>query len=153
MLSRLLSCVSVYLIVCITTGNERIARWSTGNKMNIFTSSEGMWIMQMAASAAGIGGAALMALRIGAPRTAYTVWIAGNLLFIPYCLLSSQWGILGMNLAFLALNVAGLVKWKSEQDPAIRADAPDGPAQHQPDSETIDPVVHPHVHPLRRIAS
>lgn len=77
--------------------------------------------LQMSASAAGILGATLMALRIVPPRTAYGVWILSNLIFFPYCMATGQWGIFAMNAAFLAINVVGITRWKSA--PAARSPA------------------------------
>lgn len=68
--------------------------------------------LQMMASGAGILGATLMALRIAPPRTAYLIWIVSNLLFFPYCVATSQWGVLVMNVAFFAINIAGIVRWR-----------------------------------------
>lgn len=70
-------------------------------------------VLQMSASGTGILGATLMALRIAPPRTAYGVWILSNLIFFPYCVATRQWGVFAMNAAFLAINVAGITRWKS----------------------------------------
>lgn len=77
--------------------------------------------LQMSASGAGILGATLMALRIAPPRVAYSVWIVSNLIFFPYCIATSQWGVFAMNVAFLVINIAGITHWKST--PAVRSPA------------------------------
>lgn len=83
-------------------------------------SSPMLEVLEITASGAGILGAALMALRIAPPRTAYGVWILSNLIFFPYCMATSQWGVFAMNIAFLIINVAGIARWKSEQVVSIR---------------------------------
>ena len=68
--------------------------------------------LQYLASGAGAIGATLMAMRITQPRVAYFIWIGSNLLFIPYCALTDQWGVLGLNVVYLAINVIGLIRWR-----------------------------------------
>lgn len=69
-------------------------------------------LLQYLASGAGAIGAVLMALKISQPRYAYYIWITGDILFIPYCIATDQWAVLVMNLVYLLINLAGIVRWR-----------------------------------------
>lgn len=68
--------------------------------------------LQYLSSVVAMVGTILMAVKLITPRVAFWCWLFSYLVYIPYCGLTTQWGLFAGALGGLAINLIGVIQWR-----------------------------------------
>ncbi len=77
---------------------------------HLLVSTEALWIAEWTGALLAIGGALVMSMNRGWSRHAWAIWIASNVLLIAPIAYAQRWGLLMTQVAFLLVNINGLLR-------------------------------------------
>ncbi len=72
-------------------------------------------LLEWAGAVTGVAGSFIMAQNRKWSTYAWPIWIASNICLIAFAALDSAYGILSMQLVFLAINLQGAWRWRHKQ--------------------------------------
>jgi len=87
---------------------------------DLLVSTDVAWAAEWTGALLAIGGALVMSMNRSWSRHAWAIWIASNLLLIAPIAHSQRWGLLMTQLAFLLVNVNGLLRHRRRVRPTPR---------------------------------
>lgn len=67
--------------------------------------------MEWAGAATGLAGAALLALHVEASGWGFVFFLASNVAWMGFGILTRAWGLVTMQLGFMATSVTGIFRW------------------------------------------